>query len=142
MNREAIYSALFTKLSAAAGFNTTSRRLVTFNEVAAVDQPALFVIQRTESAATVPGLTTVWTLEVDAYVYVNTAGDPAISPSTILNPYLDAIVTAMAPDNVVTNKATLGGLVQHAWIEGKIQTDEGVLGDQAIAIVPIILKVA
>jgi len=28
-------------------------------------------------------------------------------------------------------------MVQHAYIAGKVETDEGVLGDQAIAIVPV-----
>jgi len=28
-------------------------------------------------------------------------------------------------------------MVQHAYIQGKVETDEGVLGDQAVAVIPI-----
>jgi hypothetical protein len=28
-------------------------------------------------------------------------------------------------------------MVQHAYIAGKIETDEGVFGDQAVAIIPV-----
>ena len=37
---------------------------------------------------------------------------------------------------------TLGGLAAHAWTAGKIETDEGVLGGQAVAIVPVEILVA
>ena len=42
----------------------------------------------------------------------------------------------------INNKQTLGGLVAHAWIDGVIETDEGVLGDQAVAIIPVVIKTA
>ena len=142
MIRETIYAALFAKLAASASFVTTSRRLKAWSDVSPIEQPALFLAQRSETATTVARQPTKWRLDVDVYLYVNTGGDPAVAPSTILNPILDAIVAAMGPDNGATNLATLGGLVQHAWIEGKIQPDEGVLGDQALAIVPISLLVA
>jgi hypothetical protein len=54
-----------------------------------------------------------------------------------MNPLLDALTAALAPPNPVENVQTLGGLVAHCWIEGGIQTDEGVLGGQSVAIVPI-----
>jgi hypothetical protein len=36
----------------------------------------------------------------------------------------------------------LGGLVQHCWIAGRITTDEGVLGGQSVAIVPVEILVS
>ena len=60
-------------------------------------------------------------------------------PSTILNGLVDAVAAALAPEPA-SNKQTLGGLVQHVWIDGAIVTDEGVLADQAVAIIPITLK--
>jgi hypothetical protein len=139
MNREAIYAALFAKFTAAGDYKTSSRKLRHWSDVPSNQQPALFQTQRTEVATTVPGQPTVWNLQVDAYVYVNTS-NRSTAPSQILNPLLDAISAALAPDPF-SGKCTLGGLVQHAWIEGAIQTDEGVLGDQAVAIVPIVIKV-
>lgn len=139
MTREPIYAALFAKLQAAASFKTTSRRLKHFSDVPAIDQPALYVAQRSESATTVPGQPTVWTMNVDVYLYVNNRGDQNVIPSTLINPLIDAVAASLAP-NPIDNKCTLGGLVQHAWIEGQIQTDEGVLGDQAVAVIPVVIK--
>lgn len=134
INREQIYSALFAKLRAIPAFGTASRRLRHWDDVPAVDQPALFQTQKPEQPEQQPGLPTKWTLAVDVYIYANTAGEDP--PAAIINPLIDSIEAAIAPDPV-TNKCTLGGLVSHVWIDGEIQNDEGVLGDQAVAIVPI-----
>src|ERR1700720_4482232 len=63
---------------------------------------------------------------------------PLFGASNDLNPLLDAFEAALAP-SPTTGIQNLGlpQMVQHAYIVGKIQTDEGVLGDQAIAIVPV-----
>jgi hypothetical protein len=71
---------------------------------------------------------------------VKTAKDPQAAPSTILNPLMDAVQNALAPDDPKLERCTLGGLVEHCWIEGRVETDEGALGDQAVAIVPILIK--
>jgi len=78
-----------------------------------------------------------WTLYADFYVYVHSS-DPYLAPAMLLNPLLDALETALAPPPA-TGIQNLGlpAMVQHARIAGKIETDEGVLGDQAIAIVPV-----
>jgi len=79
----------------------------------------------------------VWTLAVDLYVYAHSS-DPYLAPATVLNPLLDAVESALAP-SATTGIQDLGlpAQVQHAYISGKIETDEGVLGDQAVAIVPV-----
>jgi len=136
MNREAIYSALFTKLQGSANYVTTSRRLLHWNDVQASQQPALFMAQRTEVATTDRGIPTRWTMTVDVYVYARTDG--GLAPGPIINPLLDAIENALAP-NAVENAQTLGGLVSWCRIEGAIETDEGTLGDQLVAIIPITL---
>jgi hypothetical protein len=79
----------------------------------------------------------VWTLLVDLYVYAH-ASDPYVAPATVLNPLIDAVEAALAP-LAATGVQDLGvpGMVQHAYIAGKIETDEGVLRDQAVAIIPV-----
>lgn len=141
MNRETIHAALFAKLSTAAGFATASRRLKHWNDTPAAEQPALFLSHKTESAEPRQGLPTLWTLDFDAYLYAR-APDRATSPSSVLNPMLDAISGAIAPDNATMSAQTLGGLVAHCWIEGSVETDEGTLGDQAVAIIPIRILVS
>lgn len=135
MNREAIYSALFTRLSEIAGLKTKSRILKHWNDVPTEQRPALFMSQGPESPQTQTGQATKWLLSVDVYVYVHTDGTNP--PGTVMNPILDAI-EAIFPLHPITGKHTLDAPgVEWARIEGQIQTDEGTLGNQAVAIVPI-----
>lgn len=135
MNRETIYAALFAQLTGAASFLTQSRRLRHWSDVGSAEQPALFMVQKGETAHRVKGVPPKWTLTVDVFVYVH-APDDLSPPATTLNPLIDAIDASLAPIDPSSTQ-TLGGLVEHAWIAGKIETDEGVLGGQAVAIIPI-----
>ncbi len=135
MTREPIYAALFALLSGAANFTTASRRLRHWSDVASAEQPALFMAQKGETAEQRAPLPPKWRARVDVYVYAQ-APDETSAPAAAMNPLLDAIETALAPD-AVTHVQTLGGLAAHCWISGRIETDEGVLGGQAVAIVPI-----
>lgn len=136
--RETIYEALWRLATGAARFASANRRLRHWADVAPAEQPALFMSQKGSHAAIKKlGAPTVWTLYAEFYVYAH-ANDPYLAPGTILNPLLDALEAALAP-SPTTGIQDLGlpEMVQHAYIAGKIETDEGVLGDQAIAIVPI-----
>jgi hypothetical protein len=79
----------------------------------------------------------VWTLIVDLYLYAH-ASNPYLAPATVLNPLIDAVEAVLAP-LVMNGVQDLGvpEMVQHAYIAGKITTDEGVLRDQAVAIIPV-----
>jgi len=136
--RESIYAALFDLAADAAGFVTAERRLRHWSDVAPAEQPSLFMAQKSEIAAVKTlGAPTVWTLLVELYLYAHSS-DPYLSPATVLNPLVDAVEAALAPA-ATTGLQDLGlpSMVQHATIAGKIETEEGVLGDQAIAIIPI-----
>jgi hypothetical protein len=144
MNREPVYGALFALLAGCAGFTTASRRLRHWSDVAAAEQPALFIAQKSETAEQKRGLPTQWTCDIDAYVYCH-APDELTPPTTALNPLLDAIEAALAPQaggDLAANVQSLGGLAYQAWINGKIETDEGTLGGQSVAIVPIRIVVS
>jgi hypothetical protein len=133
---ETICAALFTKVSGVTGFTTVSRRLKHWDDVPQGEQPALFQNQRAIRAVQQKGLPTKWELSLDLYLYAYST-DKTVSPSTILNPLLMSVGALFNPDPV-TNFQTLSiEGVSHAWIEGEIVTDEGVLGDQAVAIIPI-----
>jgi hypothetical protein len=140
MIREPIYAALFALVAGAASFVTISRRLRHWSDVGAAEQPALFMTQKSENAEERRPLPVKWRASVDLYLYAQ-AADELTSPATILNPLLDAVEMALAPDPV-GHVQTLGGLVSHCWIAGRIQTDEGVLGGQAVAIVPVEILVS
>lgn len=134
MNREAIYAALFALVSAAPGLVTTSRKLKHWTDVPQSERPALFQAQKSETPQQSTGRPAVWTLTVDLYIYVSTGG--AGSPGEVLNPILDAI-TAKLDNPMPGVPQTLDGLVQWARIGGAIETSEGALGDDEVAIVPV-----
>lgn len=137
MNRESIAAALFTLVSSVGGFKVTSRRLKHWSDVPAEDQPALFQAQGKEIVDITTqrmGGPNVHRFAFQLYIYVHN-NDLNVVPSSLLNPFLDAIEAVLT--TTPGTKQTLGGLVQHAYISGAIETDEGVLGDQAVAIVPI-----
>ncbi len=139
INREAIYSALFNRLKGLPNINTFSRKLLHWSDVPANQQPAVFLAQSGQvpiQGDPARGLPTKWTLEANIYVYVCTTGEDY--PGAMMNPIMDAIEAILAPDiPAIQRTQTLDGLVEHCWIEGAVQTDEGTLGDQAVHIIPI-----
>ena len=140
IDREAIYSALWDQVSRAANFAHKSRRLRHWSDVSPAEQPALFMSQKGNVGAKVQdghNLPTVWTLEADFYIYVHSP-DPYLSPAILLNPLIDAVEAALLPDPW-DGWQTLGlsQMVRHAYINGRIETAEGVLGDQELAIIPV-----
>lgn len=138
IQREAIYSALWNAVSAAAPFATASRRLRHWSDVSPPEQPALFLSEKTQEGRSEAHATPiVWSLDADLYIYAHSS-DPAAAPATILNPLIDALEAALAPNpKTGLNNLGLPQFVRHCRVEGKIETDEGVLGDQAVAIVPV-----
>jgi hypothetical protein len=138
ISREPIYAALFGQVVGAAHFVTIGRKLRHWSDLTAAEQPALFMRQKFEVATvTALGAPIVWKLVAELYVYAH-ASDPYIAPTTVLYPLLDAVQSALAP-NQVTGVQNLGvpEMVQYAGIAGKIEITEGVLRDQAVAIIPV-----
>jgi len=138
ITREPIYAALFALVADAANFVTTSRRMRHWSGLTPAEQPALFMRQKAELASVAAlGAPSVWTLAVELYVYAHVS-NPYVAPATVLNPLVDGVEAALAP-LPATGIQNLGlpAMVQHAYIAGKIATDEGLLRDQAVAIIPV-----
>jgi hypothetical protein len=144
--RETIIEALCAQLAQArfaAPINdndtwaTLSRRLKLWSDVASADQPALFVAEHGENIAfaseNLPGKTT---LNIDLFVYISAGRDRDCIPARDLNIALDALTAALAPPPGF-DRQTLGGLVHHCRIEGRIVKDPGDLDGQGLALVPI-----
>lgn len=136
VTREAIYSALFALVSNLPGIVTSSRRLRHWTDVSPDEQPALFQAQIRQTAAAHTGAPTKWLLRADLYLYANSGQDPNAVPATALNNLMDAIEAALAPGPGQTVQ-NLGGIVHYCRISGEVMTDEGVLGAQAVAIIPV-----
>lgn len=123
------------------GFQTTGRRLLHWGDVAA--QPALFVDDGDERWPPRPGgIPGKPVLEAEIWVYSDAGDNPNAAPATQLNALLGAIDAALAPVPVFNgvdrqNVQTLGGLVEHCWIEGRMIKSSGHLDGQSIAIIPV-----
>lgn len=140
MNTELIYTALFERLKTIEGFTTVSRRLRHFNMVPATERPALFLTQGNQTETPKKGLKAKIILEAELYVYVSLLdGEDSVMPQ--LNELLDKIRVKVAPDYPeMCEYQTLGGIVEHCWLEGTIEIFEavdGMLDNQAIATIPL-----
>lgn len=138
-SREAIFAALFARVSGASGFVTTSRALKHWNDVKPDQQPALFQLESDQLGESAYRKPTKWTFRAELYVYVhqqNTSGDVV----SLLNTQVDAVVATLEP-SPATNDQTLGGLVTDCRIDGAIETSEGRLEKQAVAIIPLLITV-
>jgi hypothetical protein len=135
-SREAIMQALFTLVSASDGFVTKSRRLRLWNEVGSGDKPAIFQYERGDVYSNGKNYLPIVEMDVDLFIYIDAGRDRSIAPITALNPLIDAVDAGLRT-GVINGKQTLGGLVSHCWIDGKIMKDPGDIDGDGIALIPI-----
>lgn len=145
---EALHEALYQRMATIPELVTVSRVLRMWGDVKAAEQPALFVTSGNITPEQQRGLPPKWIVTATLYLYCRNDADPAVPPSTQLNKLISAIQDRMErqpqegvalPYADIQNQfcTTFGGLCSHAWIAGTIETDEGTLGKQAVAIIPI-----
>ena len=133
--REQVYGALFALLQGLPGLKLSSRRIKNIQDLPPESFPAAYQLQEKQSPKYTGTTPTRTVLRANWLLYVQNSDDTvALTPA--LNNLVDAACAALAPIGV-TQKNTLGGLVEYASISGDIEVFEGVLGDRAIAIVPI-----
>lgn len=139
MERETLYAALFALAqglnwgSPAQSFAYTARRMRLADDLPAV--PALCQAEHDETIIATPGLEPKRILGAAWMIHHRVTGPDALGAATN-NAILGAIETALAPDDA-TGCCTLGGLVQHCWLEGEVFKDPGDLDGQALLIAPI-----
>lgn len=144
MDRERIYSTLFTLLQTVSGFNKYSRRLKHWDDVGAPDMPALFLVQGKENSRGITGMPTKWVFAAEIYLYVNAGSDPNAVPYTILNPLVDSVIALFdaANNSASGGRQDLGGLIHEVRLNGVVENDGGNLGPIAVAIIPLEIIVA
>ncbi len=142
--REAVYAALFAFVQEAlnsAGFPavTASRSAQHYSNVGAESMPAIFQLQKGELVIRKRGLDEKVTLQCELLVYTAGSQDGVTPASTAINNIIDTIDTALSSDTTPENNQNLGmpDVVQHAWIEGKVEVFEAILVNTSIAIIPI-----
>ena len=128
-----------TAVPLVTGFLTTSRRLKRWSDVAA--QPALFLLDGDEEIAYPRTILQVQTMSAMIVIYANAGQNPEAVPAAALNSLLDAVSASFAPDDVQSNRFTLGGLVEWCRIVGKISKGPGDTADQALAVADVEITV-
>lgn len=121
---------------------TKARRLKLWNEVPAEQRPAIYQFE----GGNVPY---VWgkdvakrEIEIKLFAYID-AHDPSVTGASQINAIWQALNDAYDPSvkgvgsDIITGRTTLGGLVQHARIEGPVFKDPGDLDGDGILIVPV-----
>lgn len=132
--REQVAVALFNLFANLEIFETVSRRPALWDN--SVQMPALYMGSTQDDyvyehgTAAPPKITLVY----DCLLYIN-ATDPNVIPDTVMNNVIDAVESALTPSNGPAPGAvqTLGGIVNHAWIEGQINKAPGYLDGKGMA---------
>lgn len=143
-DRDPIYVALYARVknkleSLLPGFvKTVGRKHMMPPTLTPDKQPAVFVVQGPEHKEPHPRGTSgklMLHAFILAYCYETT---PAQDGTTQLNTLIKSIEQAIEADDADSGGIqTLGGLVYQCWIEGDIDVDPGVFGQQAVAMIPV-----
>ena len=146
MSREAIFSALFARAQAITwtdpvsgqtnGWVYTNRRIVTPDQVGSDQQPALFQAEADEQFSQTTKMPTKRILSGSWLIYLK-AYDAPQPTGPLINAVMDGVEQVLQADDLVNDVCTLGGLVNHVWIDGMVFKDTGDLDGQAMLIVPI-----
>jgi hypothetical protein len=139
MSREAAFSALFDRVSAAYGWGVASRRMKLWSEVPARLRPALFQLESGPESYQWSSLATPRrTLEAKLFLYFD-ARDPAKPGASAINRALDALDAALTPSGLDAAKGrqTLGGAVYDCRIVGVPVRDTGDLDGDGLAVMSV-----
>lgn len=152
--REAIYNALLAWLQTvlpSSQVTTFSRVYRPHTDYSAAQLPAV-VLDENKEKATVErlGVAPLYHLNVDCWLYLaapvvsEIPGQETIVPMTALNDLIDLLESSVLsnPPQSGMTYLTLGGLVQHVWIEGDILKVAGVGNSQqpySLARVPLVI---
>lgn len=135
-SRESVHAGLFAILQGAYAWRVCSRRLQNVQDMQPEQLPAAFQLQGQQKLTYQGDVPTTGEWQAQWLLYAYSA-DTTVPPSTQLNAMVDAVLAALKPNPGPLQRNTLGGLVEYAAAEGEIEIFEGVLGDRAIAVIPI-----
>lgn len=129
--REPVLEAFAQKFMVMEEFESVSRRAtldpLDLNRIN-FDQPAIVLLEHDEDTQQRGrGVPPVLTLDVLICIYARiprdpqdpSRPDPEIPGATVINPLIETVEELFEPDDPLVGVCTLGGLVSHAWIEGK-----------------------
>lgn len=142
--RNQIFAALFgltanLTLGSAGSFVTRSRKFKHFSKVPTDQQPAHFQTEFLDKAQQKTGMAAIRRWHASWTVYFSSnPGDDNDVPTIAMNDIVDALEACVADP---FNKQTLGGLVEHCFIDGEIIKIAGDDDGQGMIVVPITILV-
>ena len=147
--REPIYAALadlvFNDPRIQAEFVLTGRFLYHHAQIpgGSAATPAIFLVQNPGEThfRTGKGIDDKRTLKCHFVMYFYTADVTSNLPATACNTGLDVIDDVLNQPGNPGNVQTLGGLVEHVYLEGEVVTGEGLLQDYSVVGVPITILI-
>ena len=147
--REPIYAALFDLIANDATikgqFVTTGRYLIPITDMPQEKLPALLLVQHGEHWVRAgKGIPNKRTTHCSVIMYAWTAAQSQQYPSTLLNNMLDVIEALLDNPGNPGNVQTLGGLVEHVYLEGEATVIEGQLGsgeNASVLVAPITILI-
>lgn len=140
VTREMVMEALLDLLKEnLPGFKTFSRRFITYDRISMSAQCPYLVItsgQENYSPRESIRLPAKREMQVEITIYLSAGQDQTTIPDQAVNTILDNIDEALAP--IPPQEAqTLGGLVNHCYIEGDILKVPGDLDGIGVIVIPI-----
>jgi hypothetical protein len=136
-DREAVFQALYTKLSGALAPVSVSRRVKMWTDVAPSEQPAVFIDQGDQEGEWNANRALKWKVKASIYVYVNDTSE--VGPAPAMNDLvtkIDRALEATPFEGGVHGGTTLGGIVFAARVVG-VTDSGGALGDQGVAVIDV-----
>jgi len=141
--RGAVFNALFdlvvtTTPPIDTSWKLTSQRVRLWDEVDSVNQPALFLMrgpQRAEQKKAYGVTKWLWRAGIIVYYRVDGLKTENTYPDQLSDQFLDNLESVFQTDEGVA--LTIGGLVEHCWIDGECFTEPGLVDGQAIIFVPV-----
>jgi hypothetical protein len=126
-------------------FKTVSRRVRLFGDVPHPEQPACFQAEWGDNETQVTGMPYKTVLGVNWIIYqcinLDKKAIGTIENNVILNGVRRALAPKPTDQGFSDNRNTLGGLVHHCFISGKIFKDPGDVDGEGMMVVPIKLLV-
>lgn len=144
MSRNQVFAALFAltdnlNLGSAGTFVSRSRKFKHFAKVPKDQQPAHFQTEFLDKAQQKTSMPSIrrWHASWTVYFASDPGNDEDI-PTVAMNDIVDALEACLADP---FNKQTLGGLVEHCFIDGEIIKIAGDDDGQGMIVVPITILV-
>lgn len=135
--RETLAAALFERLSAAYPFAFATRRPAAPEVLASPGKPAFALLSNHDKSAAATAAPRKLAMHFWAIVYVDVSDDDNAVADILINDILDAFDAALAPDNSVTGRCTLGGVAERVSINGEIVRAPGDKTGKGIALAPV-----